>query len=65
MRANGHKARASRKDADLDLAGREARATLKLKKITVAERLKAIELLAKVAQIRHKIEDGADGSFFQ
>ena len=44
---------------------REARAILKRPKITATEKLKAMELLLKAAAIRHKIEDQADGSFFQ
>ncbi|HWS65716.1 MAG TPA: hypothetical protein VN325_23400 [Steroidobacteraceae bacterium] len=45
----------------------EVMALLENKKLTPGERLKAIEVGAKVLMIRHKLEDGGDkdGSFFK
>jgi hypothetical protein len=54
-----------RPDDILALAEREARKVLKMPRLTAAERLKAIEIVAKIAAIRHKVSDGGgDGAFF-
>jgi hypothetical protein len=55
-----------RKSGDgLALAEREVRKVLKNPRLTAGERLKAIEILAKLVTVKHKVSDGgSDGSFF-
>ena len=52
------------KDDLLGLAEREARKVLRMPGLTAGERLKAVEIITKVAAIRHKITDGGEGGFF-
>ena len=57
--------RRGKKDTLLRTVEREAKGILKMPGITAAERLKALELLTRVALAEHKISDGgADGRFF-
>jgi hypothetical protein len=52
-------------DDVLALAEREVRKVLKNGRLTAGERLKAIEIVTKIAAIRHKVSDGGgDGAFF-
>jgi hypothetical protein len=49
----------------LALAEKEVRKVLKNPRLTTAQRLKAIEILAKLVTVKHKVSDGGgDGSFF-
>ncbi|HKD46432.1 MAG TPA: hypothetical protein VKB67_01980 [Rhizomicrobium sp.] len=56
-----------RRDSLLPLAEKEIRRVLADKNIDVSQRLKALEVCAKLLGIRHKITDGerADGAFFE
>ena len=49
----------------LELAEKEVRKVLKNPRLSMAQRLKAIEILAKLVTVKHKVSDGGgDGTFF-
>ena len=49
----------------LALAEKVVRKVLKNPRLSMAQRLKAIEILAKLVTVKHKVSDGGgDGTFF-